>query len=107
MKEYRIRFNKRPGGPDVDDLFEAYFIELKDDQGTSLKSLGPYEWKDEGDSVVLTLPTYEGRFKTCHTTLCNIKNTIEWAATNWHDPLTMLQDILTEVEEALEDVKEM
>ena len=55
MKEYRVRFNKKPGGPDD----EAYFIELEDETGKSIGGPGtPYVWKDEGDSVVLVLPTY-------------------------------------------------
>lgn len=97
IQEYRVRFNKRPGGPDD----EAYFIELEDDQGKSLG--GPlYTWKDEGDSVVLILPTYEEKFRVYRNTLSNIRNSIEWAVINYSDPKEMLAEILTEVDEALE-----
>lgn len=103
MKEYRVRFNKRPGGPEDG----AYLIELEDETGKSLGGTGtPYKWKDEGNSVVLVLPTYEERFKKCRTALSNAKNTIEWLLGEIYDPKQTLEEILAEVEEALEGVKE-
>ena len=100
MKEYRVRFNKKPGGPDS----EAYLIELEDDQGNSLG--GPnYPWKDEGDSVVLVLPTFEEKFKTCLKALNNAHNTIEWLLGEIYNPQQTLEEILAEFEEALEEVK--
>lgn len=104
MKEYRVKFTNLPGGPDD----PAIFVELEDDQGNSLG--GPdYPWEKEGDSIageyaILVLPTYEEKFKACRNTLSNIRNSIEWLASNEYDPRKMLQEILTEVEEALEEI---
>ncbi len=103
MKEYRVRFNKKPGGPDD----EAYFIELEDDQGKSLGGPGtPYVWEDKGDSVVLVLPTYEDKYRIVSKTLSNILNSINWSLNMGVFTGSVFKRIIKEAKDDLSELSE-
>lgn len=99
MKEYRVRFTNLPGGPDD----PAIFIELEDETGKSLGGLGtPYVWiKDEGDSVVLILPTYEEHYRIALRALSNSLNILQF---DLPPPSATLKSITKEIKEALDEL---